>query len=420
MGTYAVLPLVEPGAPDEIYIKTVKKEIAMIVAENSNITGVAWSQAMRQDVVYIGEDNRLYDLNFDRYDPHVYPWTQLDVIQFLHNRYRLNLPFPVANLPGPRQGCPLVSFCLNVYHSNILAYIGDTDSGPSIYGVYLEQNSAANLSSVLAPNFPPALDSPLTAYAWQGEGSGHVIYVDIHGHVRELYIKATLPYSQGTTDLSKKTGYEGFNTPKSGSPLAGYAFENEGTQHVFYIAQDNTIRELYFSHGWHGNNLSQITGAPAPIANSPLVAYVQEFDNTQHVIYIADNGDIQEIYWSNHHWFSGQPDLTRTTGTPRPAANSALAGYSAEYEQTEHIIYVGTDGHIHELWNKDGWFTTDLTDSANAPAPRNSTPLAGYSFERERTHHVIYVDADGSAHELYRSGNAWGSGVISGSVMITS
>jgi hypothetical protein len=393
----------------------------MFVAANSNLTGVASSWGKVQDIVYIGQDNHIYLLNFNRRDRFVYPWTQYDLNLFLHNHFKLPVPYPIAGRPGPRQGCPLASFSLNNYHSNFLVYFGSTEDEPIlIEGVYLEQNSVINFSQVpnLVGKYVPAQDSRLAAYAWQTVPSAHVIYVDANGDLIELWLNAFPPYLHGATNLSAATGFQGFNAPKSSSPLAGYAFENQGTQHVFYIAKDNTIRELYYSGGnWFGNNLSQSLGPPAPAPGSPLAAYVQEFDNTQHVIYIAHNGDIQELYWAKT-WNSGQPDLTKTTGTPQPAANSDLAGYSAEYEQTEHVVYVGVDGHIHELWNKQGWFTTDLTLSANATLPRDATPLAGYSFENEQTHHVAYVDANGDVHELYRSGNTWGSGVISGSLPI--
>ena len=162
------------------------------------------------------------------------------------------------------------------------------------------------------------------------------------------------------------------DTPEFFSPLAGYAYEKAGTEHIHYIAADLSIRELaYISGSWVGNNLSVRTNAP-PVrtvdghAVSPLVAYASEFENTQHVIYIGiNNGDLQELYhpsggrWSNTN--------LQSVGTP----------------------------HM------------------------NGTPLAGYSFESERTHHVIYIDFNSNVHELYRSGDTWGSGVVSGSIPIS-
>jgi hypothetical protein len=95
-----------------------------------------------------------------------------------------------------------------------------------------------------------------------------VICIGNDNHVRELYWlwPGSAPWQ--ISDLTVNTGSM---APKPGSPLAGYAFENQGTEHVFYIAQDNSIRELYYSGGnWSSDNLSITSGAAPPVANSPL------------------------------------------------------------------------------------------------------------------------------------------------------
>lgn len=268
----------------------------------------------------------------------------------------------------------------------------------------------------------PIVNSRLLAYEWVKQGSQHVIYVDTSNNVREPYQVGNGPWQ--TNDLSDRTGFTEFNAPPPDGLLAGYVWENQGSEHVFYIAKDRTIRELYYTGAWQANNLSNLTGAPRPRADSPLAAYVCKFENTQHVVYIAENGDVQEIYYSGG-WVAGHPDLTQTTGTPPPVAGSALVGYSAEYEQTQHVVYVDGNGHLQELYHSGGaWNNTDLTNSVtarggDATPPRGSTPLAGYSFEAERTHHVLYVDINNSVHEFYRSGNSWGHGVISGAIPLS-
>lgn len=201
-------------------------------------------------------------------------------------------------------------------------------------------------------------------------------------------------------------------------------FTNQATEHVFYIAQDNTIRELYYSGGtWHGNNLSAaVPAAVRPARNSPLTAFAAEYENTQHVIYVNENGDVQELYWSNGGWNTGDP-LNLQARASQPASNSALAGYAAEYERTHHVVYVDANNIMHELYHSGGtWTETLLLDSAGSPAPpRNATPLAGYaySYANDGTEHVIYIDVDNNVHELYRQGNAWYSGVVSDSIPIS-
>jgi hypothetical protein len=387
--------------------------MGQIAAVNSNLTGSA-DILKNQSVFYVGPENNIYWLGFNN----VY-WFQYDL------RKKMNAPFPRSIVGTPRGGSPLTSTSSTLFPYPYAVYF-DNDSPSHIQQLFPVnyQTFDLTLQSNTLSSHPPAQNSPLLTYYWNGQKSQHVFYVDNNNQVIELYSPyATQPLGKfEVNDLSIHSGYTESNTPMNGSPLVGYVFENEGTEHVFYIANDNTIRELYYSGAWYGNNLSEVTGALAtpPKVNSPLAAYVQEFDNTQHVIYIDNQNHVHELYWSGGAWHNGLPDLTQTTGTPQPAGNSDLAGYACEYERTEHVIYIGNDGHIHELWNGGTWNTTDLTDKAGsgATAPMNGTPLAGYSDEAEQTHHVFYIDVNYNVHELYRSGNAWFSGAVSGNIPV--
>ena len=265
------------------------------------------------------------------------------------------------------------------------------------------------------------ITGPPQAAGWPpAQQSQHVVYVDHPGHVRELYLVGTEPWQ--TNDLSERTGYTKTAAPKNGSPLAGYVFTNQQTEHVFYIAQDDTIRELYYTGIWHANNLSQAVPAAVPPArDSPLAAYAAEYENTQHVIYVNDDGDVQELYWSDG-WKTGQP-LNLQAGASQPAGSSTLAGYAAEYEQTHHVVYTDASNIMHELYRSgSAWNETLLLESADSPAPpRNATPLAGYAYSHAGTgtQHVIYIDIDSNVHELYREGSSWYSGVVSSTIPIS-
>ena len=69
---------------------------------------------------------------------------------------------------------------------------------------------------------------------------------------------------------------------------------------------------------------------------------------------------------------------------------------------TQHVVYRGTDGHIHELWwDNAGWHHNDLTAAAGAPA--SVSDPAGYMFDAQGTQHVIYRGADSHIHELWWS-----------------
>jgi len=61
--------------------------------------------------------------------------------------------------------------------------------------------------------------------------------------------------------------------------------------------------------------------------------------------------------------------LTTTTAAtgaqnylPRPG--SAIDGYETTFNNQQHVNYIGTDGHVHELYYTDHWSHNDLTAAA--------------------------------------------------------
>ena len=80
-------------------------------------------------------------------------------------------------------------------------------------------------------------------------------------------------------------------------------------------------------------------------------------------------------------------DLTKTTQAPTPAPGAELACYAFEDQETQHVIYIGGDNHIHELyWDNKGWHHNDLTIAAHAPLGHN---VNAYAFEDQGTQHVV-------------------------------
>jgi hypothetical protein len=63
--------------------------------------------------------------------------------------------------------------------------------------------------------------------------------------------------------------------------------------------------------------------------------------------------------------------------------------------------YIGTDNHVHELFFDETWKHNDLTVQSSAPAIRLGTPLAGYATSFNEQQHVIYIGADSHVHELW-------------------
>jgi hypothetical protein len=246
---------------------------------------------------------------------------------------------------------------------------------------------------------PPAAQ-PITGYVFQAENTQHVVYNGVDNRIHELWFDGT---GWHTGDLTAATA-----TPPvaAGGALAGYAFDTQDTQHVMYIsAPDNHIRELWSDGtGWRISDLTATTGAPTAAATGPLTAYPFEKQRTQHIIYASGDGRLHELWCERTIWHTN--DLTATTGAP-PA--QTLAGYAVEAQGTQHVVYSGLDHRLYELWWNNGWHLGDLTAATDAPALGGGGPI-GYAFEVQATQHVIYVSAgDGHVREIW-----WGPPVNRG------
>jgi hypothetical protein len=118
--------------------------------------------------------------------------------------------------------------------------------------------------------------------------------------------------------ISAKAG-----APAAAGKPAGFAWENDKTQHIVYRGQDNQIHELWFCHGvfnaeWkYGGAISAKTGGQ-PTAGDPF-GFSWESDKTQHIVYRGQDGQIHEIWFKKDlagaKWAYGGA-LTAKTGAP--------------------------------------------------------------------------------------------------------
>jgi|GEM_PF-360911 hypothetical protein len=208
-------------------------------------------------------------------------------------------------------------------------------------------------------------------------------------------------------DVMAATGV--FITPAPSGAAIG-AFVLSGTHHVSYLSMDGRVHDLWGSpvSGWNDNDLIVDTGAPAPVAGSALDGYALG-DGTGHVNYLTADGHVHELWWSatagwNHN------DLTGAAGAPPAVAGSPLDGYAADGGQ--HVNYLTTDGHVHELWwsATAGWNHNDLVAAVSGsgavsahPAGAGSkiTGLAAQTSELGTTQHIYYIGSDGHVENLW-------------------
>ncbi|HEX4835381.1 MAG TPA: hypothetical protein VFW01_03505 [bacterium] len=242
-----------------------------------------------------------------------------------------------------------------------------------------------------------AVGSALTGYALGI--TQHVFYLGGDGHVRELWWDSGSGWH--LNDLM--TGVpEGAPGAAAGSALTGYVLGN--TQHVFYLGADNHVHELWRNpgSGWHPNDLmTAAAGAPQAAAGSALTGCT--LGNTQHVFYLGADRHVRELWWDPESGWHSNDLMTATAGeAPNAASGSALTSYALGIIQ--HVFYLDTDSHVHELWwdPGSGWHPNDLMAGVAGGAPSAVVRSALMGYAMGIIQHVFYVGADSHVHALRR------------------
>ena len=294
----------------------------------------------------------------------------------------------------------------------------------------------------------PLASSDPAGYAFDAEGSQHVVYLSGgDGHIHELYqsdgwhandlmeasgtvVRAVDPPMgwasrthalqqvvfrgddpRGVHLLTRGTGDDAswvqrplsrLGGPTSASAPAGFAFDAAGTQHVHYVGDDQLLHEyLMDASGWHyAGDLGLNVGAAHDSLPQPL-GYGFAADGSRHVPWNGDDVDTHEASNAGAGWST--LNLTQDRGAPQPASGTAPSGYAYEANAqapvaTRHVVYTGTHGVVHEFWNDGGWHANPLTGGEGS-FPAAEGPV-GYADPGRGTQNVFYRSTSGDIVEL--------------------
>lgn len=235
---------------------------------------------------------------------------------------------------------------------------------------------------------------PLVGYEWPAGYTKQVAYVSQDHHIHEFCVGVEGRWQH--TDLTMQAGapvaYSRF--------LVGYEWPAGGTKQVAYLGPDNHIHELWVSVGgtWQHTDLTMLTGAPPAIQIT--AGYSWSVDNSQQIVFVGDDHHIHELYVE-----AGKPwrhaDLTVLTKAPLPSSYM-MVGYGWVEGRKKQVAYVGQDSHIHELYMEIGGMWQHIDLSAITNAPRAVNIMAGYEWPEGRCKQIAFVSADHHIHELYQ------------------
>jgi hypothetical protein len=245
-----------------------------------------------------------------------------------------------------------------------------------------------------------------TAYFVKRDGTHHVVWFGDDQHVHELVRDAA---GWRHADISSLSGAPSSAAPTWGTPAA-YWSEARGTRSVVFLGMDQHLHRLWCdAAGWH---YEQLPGQPNPVMISPA-AYLD--GDVEHIYFVGADAHIYELTNGGGAWVVH--DVLLASGAPVPASGShdwirdGLTAYAVAPTQTQYVVYLGWEGHVHELSRSGGglWRHTDLTFSSGAPAsaaPNLARPTA-YVSAAQGTRHVVYCGDGGHVHELYCDAAGW-------------
>ena len=240
----------------------------------------------------------------------------------------------------------------------------------------------------------------LVAYDWPEGRCKQVAYISPDHHVREFYIG--LGGRSEQADLTFLT-----NAPLAESRfLAAYAWSEGPTKQVAYVGQDKHIQELWVpvDGQWQRADLQELAGAP-PVWQI-TAGYSWSAGHSKQVVYIGDDGHIHELWVEKGAWWQ-HIDLTAVTNAPLPGSHY-MVGYGWDEGRCKQVAYVGQDGQIHELFMPQGQSWQHVNLSALTQAPRAVDLMVGFEWPEGRCKQIAFVSEDRHVHELSLvAGESW-------------
>jgi DNA-binding winged helix-turn-helix (wHTH) protein len=216
------------------------------------------------------------------------------------------------------------------------------------------------------------------------------------------------------TQWSQLTGQPGRPRVAQGSGIASYENTINRQPEVFYLAEGRQHVEQILILGLLPADLNAATGAPAAVAGSDVVGFIDECAQTDNIFYIGTDRHVHLLLWSKGMGWTTQ-DLTSLTHD-HEAAGTRLVGHIQG--KGAEVFHFQEDGHVHEFWRWsgcpasyafDGWHNTDVTLSNNNGSPEAAADsgLSGYYDQANDSDSLYYIDVQNHLRELLNFKGTW-------------
>lgn len=247
----------------------------------------------------------------------------------------------------------------------------------------------------------PAAESGLTSFEDALSTTQHVIYVTSNQHICHIYALPGHPWAY--EDLMNATG-----APASTSAVSGFQdFWNDALQ-IFYVGQDGHVRHLFRNpnSSWAQEDLSAMTGI-VPASPRGLTSFEDVARDSQQVFFVGTNQHVYEIFGTPGNPWAAL-DVTVNTGAPLTA--STLNSYVNLRNDSQNLVYVGTNQHVYHLFALVGtsWSTEDL-NAATGAAPALPDTLTSFVDHIYHAEQIFFIGTNRHVYHFFATpGGPWG------------
>jgi hypothetical protein len=195
--------------------------------------------------------------------------------------------------PGAAPNGALAGYAVDLYGTQYVDYVGEDGHIHELRWIDGDwgDSDLSDLGGATADVQLPTPPGGICAFFFPPTGTRHVYYYGVDGRFHELAVDRG---AWSHTDLAGE--------PSPGG-IAGYPFARQGTRHLLFTSSDASIKELWWLQGaWHTTDLRAASGGPE-VRLVPLAGYAWDDTSTQHVFFHGSpSAHPNELVWRPNRW----------------------------------------------------------------------------------------------------------------------